>query len=145
MPPSSKPSVLNAPPFSEREEVKAVLAPASTGGAKFPLLNEGSAQAQSSPLEARSSMIFDRRSTNVTTRQPPQVSFEDGGPSKIFAQDIVAPKQFDFKNYFQKKQFKIQSAFAKPDSSAFIEMQTIYQTEEVQKMLSLSHELQQHA
>ena len=58
--------------------------------------------------------------------------------------DIIAPKTFDYKNYFQKKQFKIQQTFTKPDSSPIIEIQTLYETPEVQNMQQMSYDLQQH-
>ena len=63
---------------------------------------------------------------------------------RFASEDIVAPKNFDYKNYFQMKQFKIQQAFAKPDSTSFIDLSTIYETNEVQNMLGLSSEVMNH-
>ncbi|TNV80901.1 hypothetical protein FGO68_gene11308 [Halteria grandinella] len=64
---------------------------------------------------------------------------------KLSSIDLIAPKTLDFKNYFQKKQFKIQQAFMKPEQTAsFIDLQQIYESDEVQQMLVLSSEHQQH-
>eukprot|EP00347_Sterkiella_histriomuscorum_P018554 403345070 len=59
------------------------------------------------------------------------------------SEELIAPKQFEFKSYFQMKQFKIQQAFAKPESS-FIDIQQLFESEEVQKMLQQSQEMMMH-
>ena len=90
-------------------------------------------------------MVEDKRTKILLKSTGARENDEKLKVSQRFAsEDIVAPKSFDYKNYFQMKQFKIQQAFAKPDSTSFIDLSTIYETSEVQNMLGLSSEVMNH-